>query len=307
LLSTQLLSNNNVSSQNAAALVKGRSESGYDYVGYIISDKQKVCAATLLDKSTILTAGHCLSYTAGESFVFGTGKFSTNKDLLVKIVLVKFAPGFDPQTNQGPDLAIAKLSQPVRASTYPTIGQVSENCEASIVAYGSGVQSGSAPIDYFKKKSGEGCVRAITNNFLVQFSSSVGICFGDSGGPVFKNNGSNEIIGVLSGGIIDQKLDTLLCDPGNTAFVVNVNNYSKFIKNYNKSESFTDNFRIISHSAEKSYEVDLTKLTSSSYSNEPLTTTNSAPPQLNISIIFYIIFSGILIVGIIIIVRQSKH
>ncbi len=219
--------------EDSSALVEGRPESGYGYVGYIISDKQKVCAASLIDPQIIITAGHCLANPSGDTFLFGTGEFDPDSENLVNITAALFPNEFMLDTAKGPDLSIAILERPVETETSITasLSIPYEQCDASIVAYGAGIESGKAIEDMFIKKSGEGCVRAITKNFLLRFNEEVGMCFGDSGGPIFDENGSNKIIGILSGGLINPQLEKLECDPGNTGYVVNVNAYKDFIDN----------------------------------------------------------------------------
>lgn len=67
--------------QDSSALVQGRRESGYEFVGYLISNKLKVCAATLLDADTVLTAAHCVNKAAGDNFNFGTGNFAPDSEI----------------------------------------------------------------------------------------------------------------------------------------------------------------------------------------------------------------------------------
>ncbi len=226
-----LIEGNSNAAKTGKALVSGRLEPGYEFVGYIISDQNKVCAGTLLDPLTIITAGHCLAYSAGDNFKFGINEFSLEEEELVDISSISFLTGFDPSSNKGPDVAIAKLARPINLTSYGQVNSapITPSCEVSIVAYGAGISSGEASPDSFKRKSGEGCSRSISSSFFVEFNSEVGMCFGDSGGPVFKSNGSNEIIGVLSGGIVDPLLDKLRCDPGNVGLFYNLSNFASVV------------------------------------------------------------------------------
>lgn len=230
LVALLLLTDVDLSSEDGSALVRGRKEEGYPYVGYLISDKSRVCTATLLDSTTILTAGHCLNYNAGERFSFGMGEFDTDTRKLTPVKFVRFAPGYNPDTDEGADLAIATLGGRIELDEYPQIGRAIEKCDASIVAYGAGITDQKATEDMFMKKTGEGCIKSITSNFLIRFDSEVGMCFGDSGDPIFKSPGSNEIIGVLTSGLVEVDLKTIKCDPGNTGLAITTDYFVDFIE-----------------------------------------------------------------------------
>lgn len=227
-----LYSSPSVAPSSTSALVQGRRESGYNYVGYLISDKQKVCAATLVKPDLILTAGHCLSVKAGESFSFGLGEFSPDSEELAKVVQVKYANGFNFETDNGPDVAVAKLDKRFDLSLPLTFSSPSQTCGNSLVAYGSGIQKGAATADQFIKKSGEGCITNPTSTFLIEFSDEVGMCFGDSGGPIFSSRGNNELVGVLTGGLIEQNLGTMKCDLGNTGIGYSITPYLALINQF---------------------------------------------------------------------------
>ncbi|MFW5702886.1 MAG: trypsin-like serine protease [Candidatus Dojkabacteria bacterium] len=227
-LALVLVNSPDLSPEESGALVNGRLETGYDYVGYLLSDNNKLCAATLIDSTTVLTAAHCLNFDAGRSFSFGTGEFSFSNDL-TEVEWAKFHPQYDLSTGEGPDVAIAKLSEPIELESYPEIADPIEKCEVSIVAYGAGVKDAPATEDLISKKAGEGCIRGITSNFLITFEHNVGMCFGDSGGPLFSNPGSSELVGVLVGGLVIPDLQDISCDPGNTGLAMNASFFSDLI------------------------------------------------------------------------------
>jgi secreted trypsin-like serine protease len=299
-ISTFILLQGTFSAQNSSALVRGRQESGYDFVGYIISNKNKICAATLITEDKILTAAHCLSKSAGDSFYFGRGAFNTNIDKLNRVLLVQFDKSYDLDRELGPDIAIAKLLNKESVSALPSFRPSSINCNASIVAYGSGVSEKVANLDLFQKKSGEGCVKSISDTFVIEFNPEVGMCFGDSGGPIFSSKGSREIIGILSGGFIDPQLDTLKCDPANTGIAVNTYSYQDFIKSSLQETSISSNYRVFS---ERQFEFNIGDivLTNQEYTN----TDNSNSNLTNYALlIFYAIVVGSVITLIVIALKD---
>jgi hypothetical protein len=311
VLTYSLWRSSSLSPQDGYALVRGRSEAGYEFVGFIVSDKNKVCAATLLNQDTIITAGHCLAYSAGERFYFGTGDFTTEVGRLAQIAVIKFAPGFNPNTGLGPDLAIAKLNKTFPLNNFAKIATATENCLGSIVAYGAGVQSGVAGAELFHKKAGEGCVRAITNNFLIAFNQEVGMCFGDSGGPIFAAPGSDQLIGVLSGGLVDPKLDTLVCDPGNTGYAVTAANYSEFANNFDNTNQ-GDNYRVIAESNDQ-LRTDFSRLVSGELGDAEGRGASAGTVSLqlpdastNLGIVFYSVLGVVTLGALVILFRPLR-
>lgn len=264
-------------SGDSSALVKGRQETGYPFVGYLISDRSRVCAGTLLDETTVLSAGHCLNYEAGTKFNFGTGEFTTSERKLTPVELVKFAPGYDPNTDEGPDLALAILSKPIKLSKYPKLTTPLEKCDASIVAYGAGLHDQKASVDMFKKKAGEGCVKGVTSSFLIRFNEGVGMCFGDSGGPIFFSPGSDELIGVLTSGLIETDLKTIKCDPGNTGLAMNLAYFSEFITSRGSGSESEAEVRVLEATAIENLSQDLQEFLSSSSAAE--TSSNTSSPN----------------------------
>lgn len=258
------LADTNTSARDGSALVAGRIETGYDFVGYLISDQQKVCAAALLSPDTIITAGHCLALTGGDNFYFGLGDFNFETSELNPVVFAKYPNEFNQEDGQGPDIAVAKLAVPVTGITqFAEIASPEENCQASIVAYGSGVES-NATVDLFMKKSGEGCVRALTDSFLIEFNEQVGMCFGDSGGPIFAAPGSNEIIGVLSGGLIEPRLNRLVCDPGNIGLGIATASYENFVANFVDGDINGENVRVMEVNSDLPIEFSVDEIDSES-------------------------------------------
>lgn len=296
----------NLGGQNADALVKGKVESGYEFVGYIVSDQQKVCAGTLVGEDTIVTAAHCLAETAGSEFYFGLGEFTIDKLSLVPIAVAIFPTTYSIETATGPDIAVAKLTKPIYLSNYAEMGDPYEECDARLVAYGAGVAS-SALEEMFVKKSGTGCVRAISENFIYMLASNVGMCFGDSGGPIFESR-EGKMIGVLSGGIVANEFTKLECEPGNNAYVVNASRYTNFILDAvekNVTEINSSNVRYIENDRAENLIFNSNDLVAKSDLSAS-TISTSAAVRTELSQRFFVI-SGILVVifisGIILIFR----
>lgn len=189
----------------SAAIINGSADSGHPSVGLLSSGAEYLCTATLIGRSTVLTAGHCVT-KKGPGYVNYPVIFTLDSFLAPsKAVDVTVHPDFGKYYYTA-DLAVVKLQSPVidvipsRLPTKaPTKGQ-------NVELVGFGITSSDAPISGGVKRKTQNTI-AIVDALEISFHGGTGavgnICKGDSGGPTFaQEDGQEVIIGVHSTGSV---------------------------------------------------------------------------------------------------------
>jgi hypothetical protein len=188
------------------------------------------CSGTLIGCSTFVTAAHCVCDATGAACQSGSAAPDV-ADWLVffqhagffEVQSIAIEPGYDFPEH---DVAVIHLAEPVRGisptplvSTEPALGT-----EGTIVGFG---QSGGGEGDYGLKQRGQVVTAACGSDLpggLVcwDFVNPVGTpgsnsntCNGDSGGPLFVDEGETQTLaGITSGGdssdclVVDHSYDT---------------------------------------------------------------------------------------------------
>jgi cysteine-rich repeat protein len=173
------------------------------------------CSATLIGCRTVLTAAHCVQGSPSPSnyavFLQHAGIFS--------VASVTIHPNFSFPVA---DLAVLRLSSDVTGiapTPINTLQQPALDTPGTIAGFG---RSGGSNDDYGIKRYGDvttaSCPSGVSNSTSVcwRFSSPQGpagsnsnTCNADSGGPLFMDFGSGEVLaGVTSGGTSDSCLPT---------------------------------------------------------------------------------------------------
>ena len=165
------------------AVVNGKTYNGHPSVGRLliqVGGGAASCTATLVGKSTVLTAGHCVRPGATHMFRLTSGNYSTTK--------VVRHPSYVPNSQSGVnyDIALIRLnSNP--PETPSVVSQTAPSPGQKITIIGYGVTSSSKK-DSGTKRIAENSVAQVTSTRFT-FSGSGGntgnTCSGDSGGPAF--------------------------------------------------------------------------------------------------------------------------
>ena len=243
----------------AGAITNGQPDTAHPYVGMLVTVldggvKDPVCTGTLIAPRVFLTAAHCTAYleendlpafvTFGPNFDQGSplvaGTPVTHPDWNP---LVQFQ---DPNTH---DIAVVLLASPVTNlgyATLPALGRLdplatrrgTQTETFTIVGYGSdGLLTGGGPPGYsfqYTRSTATASLVSLrsqlTDGYNLQLTSSPGkgqggVCFGDSGGPVFLAT-SNTIVGIIS------SLLNFTCTGGAFAFRTDTSETVNFLAPY---------------------------------------------------------------------------
>jgi hypothetical protein len=198
------------------------------------------CSGTLIGCETFLTAAHCVCDGEGGDCGPG-GDFEPDPDDFV--VFLQHAGFFEvtsvavhpDYTFPTADVAVLKLGSPVsgiRPTPINTVGTPPDGSTGTIVGFG---RSGGANFDYGLKRVGE--VQTETTDCDADqvcwvYENPVGApgedsntCNADSGGPLYWESGSGEVVaGITSGG------DSSDCNPTDFSYDADVYTYRAYIQ-----------------------------------------------------------------------------
>lgn len=221
----------NQSPLDAEALFGGRIENGYPSAGFLINETTsgslKLCGYSALSGRVAITASHCVD--EAKNVFLGRGQFSQDANNLLKVDKAIQKAGWVESKTRSSDFAILNFSDTKGFfSSFAEVASVVEGCKYRVVAYGrteNETDTGNPP-----RKSSPLCASNITRDtFLVEGNNS-GICFGDSGSPVFFD-GTNKVVGVITS-ILKENGDTSdsPCAFGNVAVVVRADSNKSLIE-----------------------------------------------------------------------------
>jgi V8-like Glu-specific endopeptidase len=229
----------NQSADDSDALYGGELELGYPFAGFLISFEpgggSKTCGYSVLSKNLAITAAHCVDNS--EQIYLGLGDFSTNTSNLMRVTQATQLEGWISGKERSQDFAILNFNDTQSFySDFAEIASPTEGCNFRVVAYGRTEN----PEETFTKprKSAIVCASSIGPNTYMIKGDKSGICFGDSGSPLFYNE-TNKFAGVVVSIVLENPNDTDPCAIGNTAIVVRPDAYQSFVNN--TLESFTAN------------------------------------------------------------------
>ncbi len=211
----------NLSLDDSSALFGGELERGYPSAGYLISYEpggaMKTCGYAVLNNRVAVTASHCVDNS--ESIFLGLGDFSVREENHIEITKATQKEQWINNKERSHDFAILNFND--TDGFYEEFAEIAspvKGCKYKVVAYGRTED----PSENFKKprKSASLCAKDIsTNTFIIEGDGTSGICFGDSGSPVYFE-GTNKLVGQVVSIILKDPNDSQPCAFGNTAIVV---------------------------------------------------------------------------------------
>ncbi|MCA9380944.1 S1 family peptidase [Candidatus Dojkabacteria bacterium] len=212
---------NNLALDDSDALFGGELEKGYPFAGYLISYEpggaMKTCGYAVLNKNIAVTASHCVDNS--ESIYLGLGDFSLQESNHISVIKATQKEQWVQSKNRSHDFSILNINDTTGFySEFAEIATPTEGCNYKVVAYGRTED----PTQNFEKprKSATLCASDIgANTFIIKGDGTSGICFGDSGSPIFYKD-TNKLAGIVVSIILEDPEDTQPCAFGNTAIAV---------------------------------------------------------------------------------------
>jgi hypothetical protein len=182
-------------------------------------DNQTICSGVRLNRTTILTAAHCLN-----EFVFSVLIELASGECLTptKIVLHPEAKNLGSLFIN--DVALLTISPPEGESPPPRVAIAEHVASAdTLTILGYGVTDGANPVGSGVLRIGEMKVNEVTKDSIFSDYTPPTLsntCFGDSGGPAFveDGNGGLALVGITSTGT------NVMCATGDRSAFTNLTN-----------------------------------------------------------------------------------
>lgn len=218
----------NLGVEDSGALFGGRIEKGYLSAGFLVVETQqslKTCGFSAISNQIAVTAAHCVD--DARKIFMGLGQFTNDTQNLKQVRRAVAKANWVESQIRSDDFAVLTFPNTGYFSDFAKIAAPSEGCIARVVAYGRTED----PIESITKprKSALLCVSEIGVETFRMTSDTAGICFGDSGSPIYRD-GTNELIGVVVSIVKKDPNDTQPCAIGNTAIAVRVDANQRIIQ-----------------------------------------------------------------------------
>jgi len=223
----------NLALKDSSAIYGGQLESSYPYTGYmneVTQDNKLVtCGATFLTSDVAVSAAHCIKPRSTIYLGINDFKLNATDNYLTEDSSIN--PEWLGKSSK--DISIIKTKEPIlNLNVFPEIGTPSNGCHYKVVGYGLNENnSDNNKLIYKPRKSSDICIIEIFNDQALFKGSNGGICYGDSGSPIFDKN-TNKIVGIVSS-IVSTSLDTsTYCLINNSGIMVRLDSNKDFINSY---------------------------------------------------------------------------
>jgi V8-like Glu-specific endopeptidase len=174
------------------ALVNGQRDYGHRSVGQLhqcyddsLRSCAGVCTSTLIGPRTVLTAGHCVGSNPNVLFVVDSGS-------RYKAAAIHRHPQY--RGGNANDIAVITLERAVSGITPSKLPVSAPRVGQTITLVGFGQPDGQTR-EFGVKRQGRNTISRVSGTTF-SFESGTNVCYGDSGGPSFAQDGT--VIGVHS-------------------------------------------------------------------------------------------------------------
>lgn len=225
-----------------STIVGGRLENYYLSAGYLLSDisinKLNICGGVFIDSNTFITAAHCVDIN--KNIFVGIGNITNRFTNLYQVIEYRIHPFWSNNSNNNSnksrnDIAVLKISRGINNLDYPNIVEPVKGCDYQVIGYGRNEPEPNSRKDMNistrERRSADICVLDVYEEILLVEGVLAGICFGDSGSPIFKK-GTNEVVGIISSAEV---LEDGYCKIDNKGIAVNLFYYKDFIESRDNS------------------------------------------------------------------------
>ncbi|MBD3362966.1 trypsin-like serine protease [Candidatus Dojkabacteria bacterium] len=203
----------------------------YPYAGYLIAynndEMASICGTVYISNTTAISAAHCFDDKITAYLGYSLFNFDLDQNFLAQDTVIN--PLWNGQ-NVDSDLAVIKLPRDFyEVEEYATVGSPKIGCDFEVLGYGKTENDNErSQLDKLRKKA-QFCVEDINSKTFTLKGKDGGICFGDSGSPIFEK-GTNKVVGIISSITTTRsQANENPCSIGNRAVAVRIDQNIKFI------------------------------------------------------------------------------
>lgn len=218
--------------EESSALYGGKiANNEYPYAGYLISydndESASICGTVYLSDTTAISAAHCFDNKVTAYLGYSLFNFNLDQNFLAQDTIIN--PLWNGK-NVDSDLAVIRLPLDFyQVKDFAEIGSPQIGCNYEVLGYGKTENdSERSQLDKLRKKA-QFCIEEIDSKTFYLKGKDGGICFGDSGSPIFEM-GTNKVVGIISSITTTKShTDEDPCSIGNRAIAVRTDKNLQFI------------------------------------------------------------------------------